>query len=383
MILLGENIKSSDEYLRRAIGVAQYYGFLPVEAVLPTCKLTRRLPATIPSSEKADKEFAAIMYSYIENGYAKLSQPSLLYHHTENPDSISFGLQVLGSNKSIAEAILLKTALAILAEADTPKTCVYINGIGDRDSMQRFSRDLTAYLRKNVEDIPAHARQLMKKDPIAAYRDMLRKRHDVALRAPNTIQFLTEASRSHLREVLEYLEVAGVPYELDTNLVGYQDCHTRTFFEIREQNENEDEEQKIFARGGRFDELGKRAFKTEVPSVNVTLTIEKKGRVSKKSLEPKPQRKPKVCFIQLGFDAKLRALNVIEELRLSKVPVYQALGHERLTDQLALAEEMHIPYAVIMGQKEALENAVIVRNLDTRSQQTVPLTMLPQHLKTL
>jgi len=36
---------------------------------------------------------------------------------------------------------------------------------------------------------------------------------------------------------------------------------------------------------------------------------------------------------------------------------------------------------IIMGQKEANENAVIVRNMETRSQQTVSISELAEYLK--
>ena len=41
---------------------------------------------------------------------------------------------------------------------------------------------------------------------------------------------------------------------------------------------------------------------------------------------------------------------------------------------------MKVPYALIMGQKEALEKSVIVRNMNTRWQDTVKLCDLPAYL---
>lgn len=88
-------------------------------------------------------------------------------------------------------------------------------------------------------------------------------------------------------------------------------------------------------------------------------------------------------FIQLGFDAKLKSLNVIEILRKAKIPITQALSKDSLSAQLAIAEKIGVKYALIFGQKEALENSLIVRNMENRSQKTVPLDELLTYLKNL
>ena len=94
-------------------------------------------------------------------------------------------------------------------------------------------------------------------------------------------------------------------------------------------------------------------------------------------------KKSKFYFIQLGHDAKLKSLQILETLRQAKIPVYQSLSKDKLLGQIASAEKMQIKYVLIMGQKEALENTVVVRNMDTRSQDTVPLNELVAYLKKL
>ncbi|MBL7045527.1 MAG: ATP phosphoribosyltransferase regulatory subunit [Parcubacteria group bacterium] len=387
MIAFNNRVKSSDDFLKSSVDIANYYGFLPISSVLNEYdkpKRSQKLKSVIQHFDYTGPEIesAEVMRSYIAHGFAKLEQPTLFYSNTSDKEQVNFSLKVIGSKKTIAEAILLKTTLAILDELGISNTCVYINGVGDRDSTARYTKELNNYFRKHIEDLPGSVRQAMKKDLFLAYNDLFLRKHELCKGAPNTMQFLNEASRIHLREILEYLDGMGVRYEIDTSLIGSGNCHTKTFFEIREEPSEDRKEYTVFASGGRFDELSRRAFRQEIPAAGVTLTCERRGRVNKK-YEAKKTKKPRVCFIQLGFDAKLKSLSVIETLRKSKVPVYQTLGYERLTDQLLLAQEMQIPYAVIMGQKEALDGAVVVRDLDTRSQKTVLIGDLPAYLRTI
>ena len=49
--------------------------------------------------------------------------------------------------------------------------------------------------------------------------------------------------------------------------------------------------------------------------------------------------------------------------------------------QLAHARELESAYILIMGQREALDGTVIVRNTTTQAQETVPVETLPPYLR--
>ncbi len=70
-------------------------------------------------------------------------------------------------------------------------------------------------------------------------------------------------------------------------------------------------------------------------------------------------------------------------LRQAKIPVFQSLPKDKLGAQVSVAEKMKIPWHLIMGKKEAIEHSIIVRDMETRSQETVPLNTLADYLKKL
>ncbi len=92
--------------------------------------------------------------------------------------------------------------------------------------------------------------------------------------------------------------------------------------------------------------------------------------------------KPRILFIQLGAEALRRGLVVLELLRRARIPVSQALGAHSLAEQVGRAERDEIPYTVIIGHREAIDGTAIVRDTLTRSQETIPVTMLPRYFKT-
>jgi histidyl-tRNA synthetase len=135
--------------------------------------------------------------------------------------------------------------------------------------------------------------------------------------------------------------------------------------------------------GGRYDYLAKRlGSKKDVPAVGAAIGVDRVlMSPNYKAVTPRVVKKPKVYFIQLGFEAKLKSLEIIEILRASKIPVLHSLNKDSLSAQLGIAEKLGIPTAIIFGQKEALDGTVIVRNMTTRSQETMKLIKLAEYLK--
>jgi histidyl-tRNA synthetase len=286
-------------------------------------------------------------------------------------------------SRSVAEALLIKTTLTMLEEAGIRGARVHVNSVGDRDSMQRFSRELQAFLRRHIEELPAQGRELMKRDLFGAFAFLGSRHRALFDSAPKPMEFLSEASRRHLREVLEHLETADVSYEVNDDLVSCEDCYSQTLFEIHhtDARTSDDERGPLLARGGRYDELLRRLSRGPFSAVRMLLTIRAPKKKDIGTVEKIRGRKPKIYFIQLGPEARLRSLRIIEILRRAHIPLFQSLAMETLTGQLTAAESLAVPYAIIMGQKEVVENTVIVRNLSSRRQDTVPVDTLPSYIK--
>ncbi|OGG63567.1 hypothetical protein A3D66_02415 [Candidatus Kaiserbacteria bacterium RIFCSPHIGHO2_02_FULL_50_9] len=373
-------LPSGDQFLRRAMRIALYYGFIPAEKVLDRTKKrgvdARNLESILRAAlgTSASPALATLL------DRSELT-PTMFYHVHSSGGTFSFGLEVVGISQSLAEALLIKTALAILGEAGISELCVRVNSVGDRDSINRFSREFQIYLRKHIEEIPPRGQELMKKDSLAIFGFLYKRCRELYEGAPKPMEFLSEASRRHLREMLEYLETTGSPYEVDNDLVPSNSFYSQTFFEIRRRENFEAgvPSRLIFAHGGRYDDVLRRIGRGTISGARILIFAESDHTRDLSS--PKTSPKPKVYFIQLGLDARLRSLTILDVLRKAHVPLTQSLGTETLSGQLSVAERLAIPYAMIMGQKEALENTVIVRNLSSRRQDTIPIAILPSYIK--
>ena len=100
-----------------------------------------------------------------------------------------------------------------------------------------------------------------------------------------------------------------------------------------------------------------------------------------KSVDPEVPRDEPACFVvHVGDIAKLKAFSAIESLWRSNFLVGEALMGASLRDQMQRAQTVNSRYVVIIGQREALDGTVMVRNLATQMQVTIPMDKLPGYI---
>lgn len=411
--IIDEQYYSYQGIFEKAQEVAVYYGFKPIET--PTVEQEELFVTSIGvGTDAVDKEMytlktkggdhlalrpegtAGVMRAYIEHGMQNLPQPVMLYYYGpmfrhDNPqrgryrDFRQFGLEVIGTEKSIVDALIIKTTAVILEECGAKNLTININSIGDKDCRSSYIKELTNYYRKHISDLGAIDRERLKTNPLRILDSKDPKTIEINENAPDSISYLCHDCKKHFKEVLEYLEKMDINYSINKNLVRGLSYYTRTVFEIIENDTEDGLPPLTIAGGGRYDYLAKMlGSKKDVPAMGVSIGVD---RVVESSwcgkLCPRISKKPKMYFIQLGFDAKLKSLNVIEILRKAKIPIAQSLSKDSLGIQLAVAEKMGVKYALIFGQKEALEDSVIVRDMTNRSQETIKLNKLLEYIKEL
>lgn len=409
-------------FFEKASEIALYYGFRPIE--LPILETEELFAESIgEETDMLDKEMyslktkngthlamrpegtVSVMRAYVEHAMSALPQPVMLYYfgpffrHFDVHEGVyrefrQFGLEIIGTTKSIADATIIKVSMTILEEAGFKNLRIRINSVGDKESQNAYAKELTSYYKKNIENLCASCRQKIKTEPLKILECKNEKCQSLKGNTPDSISCLSTAAKKHFKEVLEYLDAMNIVYEIDSRLSKTFNYYTQTVFEIVEPTSekivdstapNTPEERPLFplAGGGRYDNLAKQInYKKDIPSVGAALSVD---RVIEsplhKPIDPRILKKPKVYFIQFGFEAKLKSLAVIEILRKARIPIMHSLARDRLSGQLAVAEKLMIPFTIILGQREALDNTVIVRNMETRSQDTISINDLPDYIK--
>lgn len=369
----------------RPLYLAAHFGFTPIESprisdidlkLTEDCRGLNEYPEKTRSVNDA-AEKAAFLRMYIEKEFANLPHPlSVVYKRSEQGKRThDYCLHVLGFSSAVAEAILIRTGLSILLDEGHKRLVVEVNSIGDKDSIASYERELHHFVKKVGHEIPVDAKKRIKEDIFELLKLSLPE--TIKDQMPPSIASLSAPSRAHFKEMLECLEALGVEFRLSHTLVGNKAYTSQTVFALRDADDNS-----LLAEGHRYSRLTKKVgFKKELPSACMTIFANPKKDGSKKIYKVLP--KPKFYLIHLGHEAKIKSLPLIEYLRINRIPVYHFLGKDKITAQLMAAEALRVPYLLIVGQKEALDNTVTIRNVSTRAQDTIKISVLADYLKNL
>jgi len=126
--------------------------------------------------------------------------------------------------------------------------------------------------------------------------------------------------------------------------------------------------------GGRYDDLTGLFGVPNIPGVGISFGVDRIYDVMEElQLFPsKVEQGTRVLFFNTGFEESKKAYEFLVELR--KRGIAAELFHEqaKFDKQFKYAEKKQIPYIIIIGSKELEEKALVLKDLRTGEQRSVP-----------
>lgn len=332
---------------------------------------------------------AAIARSYLEQGLSHISQPVKLYYfgpmfRHEQPQAgryrefHQFGLEIMGgSSDPIFDAQIMLASYRFIEELKIKSLTIEINSIGCRVCRPHFKKRLLDYYRRHENKLCLDCRRRLKTNPLRLLDCKQENCVKLKEHAPNLMDNLCSSCSTHFKAVVEYLDELSLPYRLNPYLVRGLDYYNKTVFEIFAQDYN-----LAIASGGRYDYLFEMIGGRPTPGVGCALGMERLIEVMKlHNLELSPKNRARVFVMYIGDLAKKRVLTLIEEFREKGIQVRESFGKDLLKKQMQLADKEHAEFALILGQKEVFEESIIIRDLASGSQESVPLKRVVEEVK--
>ena len=335
---------------------------------------------------------APVMRAYIQNGMQTLSQPVKLWYFSqffryEHPQAgrfrqfWQFGFEILGEKSPALDAQNILIFYKILQELGFEQTSLKLNSIGDNFCRPYYKKALVSYLKHKADALCLDCKRRLKENPLRVLDCKEEKDRQIISQAPQMLNYLCDGCKNHLKSVLEFLDELQLPYNLDPYLVRGLDYYTKTVFEVFE----ESEEGKIIgalAGGGRYDNLGKILGGGDIPGVGGAGGVERIVELmKKKQIKFQREKKPKIFLVQIGELARKKSLKLLEEFRKENIPIYEAIGKDSLKSQMKLADKFAVKYVLIFGQQEALNDEILLRDMEIGKQKKLKLKNLIKEVK--
>ena len=329
-----------------------------------------------------------IVRAYIENGMSSWFQPVKLWYfgpcyRYERPQAgryrqfWQFGFEVLGEQSPVVDAQIIQIFYDILQELKLKGLIVAVNSIGDNNCRPYYKKLLANYFRSRQGSLCSDCRRRFKENVLRILDCKEEKCQPIKADAPQILDHLCDECKKHFKGVLEFLDEIEIPYNLNPYLVRGLDYYTKTVFEIFAEKE-----EIALAGGGRYDRLVKVLGGKDTPASGAAAGVERIIDLMKsQDVKFAKETKPKIFLAQLGELAKRKSLKLLKNFRKAKIKVAESFGRDSLKAQLNRANKFEVDYTLILGQKEALENVVIIRDMRSGKQEVVKIDKIISELK--
>jgi len=401
--ILFEDYKYWDLVIKKAIEMAKIYGFNRIETpILEYLELYERSTGKVTDIvskemysfiDKNGKKIAlrpeatpGLVRAYIEHGMFNLSQPVKMFwlgpiFRHEKPQagryrqSHQFDLEIFGEENSVADFLTILIAYNFFSELQIDVQ-VQINSIGCAECREEYFSKLIEFYKERGKrsKLCNDCRKRLTKNPLrlldCKQENCIELRED----APQIVDSLCDECREHFIKVLEYLDEIDIPYSLNPYLVRGLDYYNRTVFEIWPVDEDKEITVGNLALGGggRYDNLVEHMGGHPTPACGFGLGIERIIlKIKEKNIPLKKDSENIIFVAQLGDQARRRILVLFEELRKSGLNVRQAFTKDSLKAQLEEANRLGAKYCLILGQKELIDETILLRDMESGIQEII------------
>lgn len=334
---------------------------------------------------------APVARAYLEHGFASLPQPVKVFYfgpmfRHESPQAgrfrehYQFGFEMLGIDEALADAEVVQIAFAVLKDLGLKNLVAQVNTIGDAEDRGEYRKVLKDYFRPHLKKMCEDCKERYKTNPLRMLDCKEESCQEFIMHSPQTIDYVGEESKEHFKQFLEFLDESQIPYLLNPYLVRGLDYYTRTVFEII--SEDPEADKVTLVAGGRYDGLVELLGGKPAPAVGFGAGVER-IIAEMKRLKVRLGGRPasRVFLVQLGELAKKKGLALLEEFRKADIPVVEALGRHSIRSQMKIADKLGVKLALILGQKEALAGELIIRDMTSGAQETVPMAKAMNEIK--
>ena len=328
---------------------------------------------------------ASVCRAYLQHGLAQQGRIHRLWYlgpmfRCGRPQKGRFrqfwqvGAEIIGSAAPGADVEMIALFVDLFEAWGFKDLMVAINSLGTPAVRERYAIRLREWLAPAREKLGADSRQRLETNPLRVLDtkdpDEQKLLHGDSILGPlpHLLDVLDDESREHFAAVRAGLTALGIAHEIDHGLVRGLDYYTRTAFEVHDRSLGA---QSALGGGGRYDGLIEALGGPPTPGIGfsigldrVMLMVEEKGYA--------PTSAPGGIYIVAMEGTRLVAPMLARALRQVYTVDYDLEGRG-LNAQMKAADKGGARAVMLLGDEEWQRGEVVLKELRTGAQQTVPL----------
>jgi histidyl-tRNA synthetase len=322
---------------------------------------------------------ASVIRAYIEHNMSSAEQITKLFtigpmFRRERPQKGRFrqfnqiDVEFFGEDKPQADGEIIFMLMHFLTSAGLRDLELEINSLGCPDCRFKFKLAVINFLNKSEKNLCPDCIRRAVTNPLRVFDCKVETCADTIANAPTILHSLCSSCINHFSQVKSLLNDLNVSFIINPRMVRGLDYYTRTAFEVKT---NALGAQNAIAGGGRYNSLVSELGGPEVPGIGFAVGFER--LIACLPEDGKNKFTNDLFIATLGEQAQKFAFTLTNELRRAGIVAEMDYADKSLKSQLKRADKLNSSFALIIGDKEIEEKKVVLRNMQTKDQQTIPL----------
>ena len=325
---------------------------------------------------------AGVIRSFVQNKMhgsnelpVKLAYIEEMFRH-ERPQKgrqrqfTQLGVECIGEKDPLIDAETIALGYFFVKTLGLESIKVCINTLGDSESRLRYKEALKEYFRPHAECLCHDCQTRLEKNPLRILDCKVDHDQECMHDAPKMADYLTAESKAYFEKVQEYLNVLEIPYEIDSSIVRGLDYYTDTVFEVISTHSESGSQSTIFG-GGRYDSLVEQMGGPALSGIGFAIGEERLLILAEaEGIFDNDEQSIDCYVINMLEDAKY-ALEVSTLLRANGYTTEMNYYKRSMKAQFKSSDRRHARFVAIIGEDEANNRVVNLKDTNTREQHTV------------
>lgn len=299
-----------------------------------------------------------------------------------------FGVEVFGLAGPDIDVELILMAMRIWRALGIEEyVTLELNSIGSLEERAHYRQALVEYFEVHKEKLDEDCMRRLYTNPLRILDSKNLQIQELLDKAPKLFDYFDKASKDHFNRLCQLLDDIGIKYNINQRLVRGLDYYNRTVFEWVTTCLGA---QGTVCAGGRYDGLVTQLGGHSTPAVGFAIGIERLVLLTE-TINSHEVYNNDIDIYMISKDASANGVNTLaivqclaDELRDadSMLRVMTNYSGGNFKKQFSRADKRNAKLAVVIGENEAKESQVLIKNLKTGEQtlidrtQTVPTCLM-------
>lgn len=294
---------------------------------------------------------------------------------------VQFGVEAIGSDSPAIDAEVISLAMDVYRRAGLENLKLVINSLGDKETRNAHREALIRHFEPSIGEFCSDCQKRLEKNPLRILDCKVDRDHPLMKTAPALTDYLNESSAQYFAEVKEALDMLGIPYEVDPNLVRGLDYYNHTAFEIMSTADGFGAITTLCG-GGRYNGLSEEIGGPEAPGIGFAMSIERLlMALDAEGVKLGDSEKPDAFIVALDEPSRLEAVRLLGELRSAGIAADMDYLGRKMKAQMKAADRIGAKFVIMIGENELEQGAATVKNMEAGTQEAVPFREIAAAVK--